>query len=203
MRSSLQQLQHFTFCQCFCWGRLLHAVLRIVQLINKMHLKSPPPPPPILYKSRLHINQACMSGHDLRSFVSISLQWRSIEKPRTGRTGRAKISNTPPHGCGINVKVKLTLCLTRFYAMKRILCLIKLHAMIMHRGVVVCPHILNLGIRSASRPGYFTLGERAPDTLWIKGWIGPRAGLDVMAKRKENPFTALAGSRTPVVHSAS
>jgi hypothetical protein len=37
---------------------------------------------------------------------------------------------------------------------------------------------------SASRPGCFTLGERAPGTHWIGGWVGPRAGLGDMEKRK-------------------
>jgi hypothetical protein len=36
---------------------------------------------------------------------------------------------------------------------------------------------------SASRPGRFTPGERAPGTRWIAGWQGPRAGLDDMKKR--------------------
>jgi hypothetical protein len=31
---------------------------------------------------------------------------------------------------------------------------------------------------SASRPGRFTPGERAPGTHWIGGWVDPRAGLD-------------------------
>jgi hypothetical protein len=35
---------------------------------------------------------------------------------------------------------------------------------------------------SASRPGRFTPGERAPSTYWIGGWEGPRAGLDDMEK---------------------
>jgi hypothetical protein len=29
----------------------------------------------------------------------------------------------------------------------------------------------------ASRTGHFTPGERAPDTYWIGGWVGPRAKL--------------------------
>jgi hypothetical protein len=37
---------------------------------------------------------------------------------------------------------------------------------------------------SVSRPGRFTTGEIAPGTQWIGGWVGPRAGLDVMEKRK-------------------
>jgi hypothetical protein len=37
---------------------------------------------------------------------------------------------------------------------------------------------------SASRPGRFTPGERAPGTHWIRGWVDPRAGLDDLEKRK-------------------
>jgi hypothetical protein len=39
---------------------------------------------------------------------------------------------------------------------------------------------------SASRPGHFTLRERAPGTHCTEGWVGPRAGMDAMVKRK-NP----------------
>jgi hypothetical protein len=35
---------------------------------------------------------------------------------------------------------------------------------------------------SASHPGLFTPGERAPGTHWIEGWMDPRAGLDDMEK---------------------
>jgi hypothetical protein len=31
---------------------------------------------------------------------------------------------------------------------------------------------------SASRPGSFTPGERAPGTRWIGGWVGHRAGME-------------------------
>jgi hypothetical protein len=37
---------------------------------------------------------------------------------------------------------------------------------------------------SALRPGRFTPGERAPGTHWIGGWMGPRAGLGDVEKRK-------------------
>jgi hypothetical protein len=37
---------------------------------------------------------------------------------------------------------------------------------------------------SASRPGRFTLGERAPGTHWVGGWVDPRARLDDVEKRK-------------------
>jgi hypothetical protein len=43
---------------------------------------------------------------------------------------------------------------------------------------------------SASRPGRFTSGERAPGTHCIGDWVGPRAGLDTVENRK---FLALPG----------
>jgi hypothetical protein len=50
-------------------------------------------------------------------------------------------------------------------------------------GVDVFTHIfltsaLVGGQWSASRPGRFTPGERAPATHLIGGWVGPRAGSD-------------------------
>jgi hypothetical protein len=43
---------------------------------------------------------------------------------------------------------------------------------------------------SDSRLGRFIPGEIAPDTRWIGGWVGPRAGLDAVKrknlKRKKN-----------------
>jgi hypothetical protein len=43
---------------------------------------------------------------------------------------------------------------------------------------------------SASRPGRFTPGERAPGTHWIGGWVDPRAGLEDVEERK---FLTLPG----------
>jgi hypothetical protein len=43
---------------------------------------------------------------------------------------------------------------------------------------------------SASRSGRFTPGERASGTLWIGIWVGPRARLDDVKKRK---FLTLPG----------
>jgi hypothetical protein len=56
-------------------------------------------------------------------------------------------------------------------------------------GVDVYIHIfltsaLGRGEWSASRPGRFTPGERAPGTHWIRGWVDPRASLDNLEKRK-------------------
>jgi len=41
-------------------------------------------------------------------------------------------------------------------------------------------------------------GKESQGTRWIGGWVGPRAGLDAVAKGI-NPFIAPAGNRTPVV----
>jgi hypothetical protein len=62
-------------------------------------------------------------------------------------------------------------------------------------GVDVQMHILITSVLvggewSASRPCRFTPGERTPSTLWIGGWVDPRAGLDDVEKRK---FLTLPG----------
>jgi hypothetical protein len=43
---------------------------------------------------------------------------------------------------------------------------------------------LDGGERSASRPGSSTPRERAHGTHWIGGWVGHRAGLDAVVRRK-------------------
>jgi hypothetical protein len=45
--------------------------------------------------------------------------------------------------------------------------------------------ILYLGTRwSASHPGSFTCGEKAPCAHWIRSWVGPRSGMNAAEKRK-------------------
>jgi hypothetical protein len=46
------------------------------------------------------------------------------------------------------------------------------------------PWTLNVAEWSVPLPGHFTPEEVAPDTLWRRGWVGPRVGLDVVDKRK-------------------
>jgi hypothetical protein len=58
-----------------------------------------------------------------------------------------------------------------------------------HEGVlgsedIVLISALDGGEWSASRPGRFTPREWVPGTLWTGGWMGLRAGLDTVAKRK-------------------
>jgi hypothetical protein len=53
---------------------------------------------------------------------------------------------------------------------------------------------------SASCPSHFIPGERAPRTHWIGGWVGPRAGLDNMEKKK--CLTPLGLELRPLSHPA-
>jgi len=43
---------------------------------------------------------------------------------------------------------------------------------------------LDGGEWSASRLGSFTPGVRAPGTHWLGNWVGPRAGLDAVEKKR-------------------
>jgi hypothetical protein len=65
------------------------------------------------------------------------------------------------------------------------------------------PHILMLALLggewSASRTGSFTPRERGPDTLWIGGCVGLRAGLDDVEKRKFLTLLGLKFRPHPVV----
>jgi hypothetical protein len=51
---------------------------------------------------------------------------------------------------------------------------------------------------SASLPGQFTPGERAPGTLWTGGWVDLRAGFDDVEKILDT-----TGARTPTPRSSS
>jgi hypothetical protein len=51
----------------------------------------------------------------------------------------------------------------------------------------------------ASRPGGSTPRERAPDTHWIGGWVGPRAVLDAVVKKKIPIPSRESSPRTPIV----
>jgi hypothetical protein len=51
----------------------------------------------------------------------------------------------------------------------------------------------------ASRPSRFTPRERALGTDWIGGWLGPRAVLDAVVKRKIPSPCQESKPRTPIV----
>jgi hypothetical protein len=44
---------------------------------------------------------------------------------------------------------------------------------------------------SGSRPGHFTPGKEPPSTDCIGCWVGPRAGLNAVEKRKSLPLPGL------------
>jgi hypothetical protein len=77
----------------------------------------------------------------------------------------------------MKVKVKLFLCLTKHHAMGTIVAVgLYLHAFL--------TSALGGGEWSASRPGRFTPRERVPNTHWVGDWVGPKAILDTVVKRK-------------------
>jgi hypothetical protein len=59
---------------------------------------------------------------------------------------------------------------------------------------------LESGAWSVSRPGRFTPRERVPGTHWIGGWVGPRAVLDAVVKRKIPSPSRESNLRTPIVY---
>jgi hypothetical protein len=52
---------------------------------------------------------------------------------------------------------------------------------------------------SASRHGRFTPRERAPGSHWIGGWVGSRAVLDAVMKRKIPSPRRQSNPKTPIV----
>jgi hypothetical protein len=58
---------------------------------------------------------------------------------------------------------------------------------------------LDGGEWSSSHPGLFTPRARAPGTHWTRGWVGPRAVLDAVVKRKIPSRRRESNPRTPIV----
>jgi hypothetical protein len=57
---------------------------------------------------------------------------------------------------------------------------------------------LDGGERSASRTDRFTSRARAPSIHWVRGWIGPRTGLDAVVKRKIPSLRRESNSDHPI-----
>jgi hypothetical protein len=81
--------------------------------------------------------------------------------------------------------------------------LTKHHAMKTYWGVEVQLYALltsapDGGEWLASCPGRFTPRERVPGTNWMGGWIGPRAVLDTVVKRKIPSPHRESNPRTPI-----
>jgi hypothetical protein len=60
----------------------------------------------------------------------------------------------------------------------------------------IAPRILDLGTSievsgQLHDPARFIPRERVRGAYWIRGWVGPRAGLDTVAKRKIIPSLPL------------
>jgi hypothetical protein len=62
---------------------------------------------------------------------------------------------------------------------------------------------LDGGEWSASRPGRFIPTERVPGTPWLGGWVGPRAVLDAVVKRKIPIPRRESNPRTPIIQPAA
>jgi hypothetical protein len=93
----------------------------------------------------------------------------------------------------VKVKAKLSLCLIKHHTMKTY-----------WENGGIAPRIIDLGTRwtewSASRPGHFIPRERARGTHCIGGWVGPRAVLDAVVKRKITSLRRESNHRTPIVY---
>jgi hypothetical protein len=66
-------------------------------------------------------------------------------------------------------------------------------------GIEVWLHAVDGGEWSASCPGRFTPRERVTGTRWIGGWVGSRAVLDAVVKRKILGPRQELNHRTPIV----
>jgi hypothetical protein len=92
--------------------------------------------------------------------------------------------------CHLTVKVKYSLCLINYAPCQEGVC---------GSGDITPPFLTSVLVevsRQLQVPAALLPGEGAPGTHWIGGWVGPRADLNAMDKRK---FCASTGSRTPTV----
>jgi hypothetical protein len=93
----------------------------------------------------------------------------------------------------LKVKVKLSLCSTKHYAMKTYC-----------GSGGIAPRILNLDTRwrwvvNFTPRALYPQGKDPGTTNWIRGWVGPRAVLDTVAKRKIPSPRQEWNPRTPIV----
>jgi hypothetical protein len=76
---------------------------------------------------------------------------------------------------GLLIKAKLSLYVIKHHVMKT------------YRSGGTAPPFLTSAVDggdlSASRPGRFTIEERASCSQWIGDWVDPRVGLDAVEKR--------------------
>jgi hypothetical protein len=100
----------------------------------------------------------------------------------------------------VKVKVKLSLCLTKHHAMKA-------YWEWRYSSTHSLTRALDGSEWSALRPGRFTPRERAPGTHCTGGWVGPRAVLDTVVKRKIptriEPYNPDRPTRSPALYRLS
>jgi hypothetical protein len=93
-------------------------------------------------------------------------------------------------------KAKLSLCLTKYHAMKTY-----------WEWRYISTHFLTSALDesewSVSRSDHFAPSERAPSTHWIGGWVDPRAVLDTVVKRKIPSPRWESNSSHPIIPSVA
>jgi hypothetical protein len=98
----------------------------------------------------------------------------------------------------VKVKVKLSLCYFFNQAPR--------HERAVGEWMYSSTHSLTSALDgewSALRPGRFTLRERAPGTHWIGGWVGLRAVLDAVVKRKIRSPSRESNPKIPIVQTVA
>jgi hypothetical protein len=144
------------------------------------------------------------SGGTAPHILDLSTRWRWVvsftPRPLTHKErapGTDWIGSWVGPRAGVDTAVKLSLCFN--WAPR-------------HEGVLVewrysstysLTSALDVGEWSASRRGCFTPRERAPGTHCIRGWVGPRAVLDAVVKRKISSPRRESNHRTPIVQSVA
>jgi hypothetical protein len=111
-------------------------------------------------------------GYELRRCSSVALQVSTAPRGRATSIYRTQLAS-------VNV----------FRILIPVTCLLEHHAMKAYWGAEVWLHAfltpaLDGGEWSGSRPSRFTPRERALGTRWIGGWVGLRAVLEAVVKRK-------------------
>jgi hypothetical protein len=112
--------------------------------------------------------------------------------------------------CASDVQLPFTSSQNQLISGNNVTVFLKPYAMKMYRGVDVQIHIFltsaltevsgQLHAPTALPRVKGTTGERVPGTHWLGGWVGPRAGLDDVEKRKILDPTRI---QTPTPRSSS
>jgi hypothetical protein len=122
------------------------------------------------------------NSQKLNCFIALLLEQKRtvlgfLKVPVVGAPSKETAASNHKGKCRDNGKGKIKVALTERHAMKT------------YWGVEVQLHafstlVMYVGEWSASGPGGFSPREITPGTHWIGGWVGLRAGLDAVVKRK-------------------